>query len=53
MSIVTKFREARAKRAAYVRTFNEIQSMSVETALDLGIFREDARRIAHETVYGR
>ncbi len=53
MSFMTKIRDARAKRAAYHRTVSEIESMSLDTALDLGIFREDAHQIAHKAVYGR
>ena len=52
MSIMTKFRAANAKRAAYYRTVAEIEAMSIDTALDLGIYRGDAHRIAHEAVYG-
>ena len=53
MSIMTKIRAANAKRAAYYRTVAEIESMSVDTALDLGIYRGDAHRIARQAVYGR
>jgi len=52
MSILNKFRNAREKRAAYYRTVAEIEAMSTETAIDLGIFREDARRIAQQAIYG-
>lgn len=51
-NLVQRMRAAAVRRAAYNRTVREIESMSPETALDLGIFREDARRIARETVYG-
>ena len=53
MSIVSKFRTASAKRAAYNRTVAEIEAMPFEVAIDLGIFREDARQIASRAVYGR
>ena len=53
MSIMTKIREANAKRAAYYRTVAEIESMSIDTALDLGIYRGDAHRLARQAVYGR
>jgi uncharacterized protein YjiS (DUF1127 family) len=36
----------------YRRTVTEIEAMPLDVALDLDIFREDARRIAHEAVYG-
>ena len=52
-SIVTRLRSAAASRAAYNRTVEEISHMSLDVALDLGIFREDAHLIAHQAVYGR
>ncbi|MEM6610251.1 MAG: hypothetical protein AAF689_16940 [Pseudomonadota bacterium] len=52
MSIMTKIRSARANRAAYNRTVAEIEAMSLGTALDLGLFREDAHLIARRAVYG-
>lgn len=52
MSLYTNVASALKKRAAYNRTFHEIQSMPLDVALDLGIFREDARKIAYKAVYG-
>ena len=53
-SILTTIRTAAQKRAAYNRTFNEISAMPVERAVeDLGIFPEDAHKIALRAVYGR
>ena len=52
MSIITRLRSAAIKRAAYNRTRNEIRTMPRDVAIDLGLFREDADRIAHEAVYG-
>ena len=52
MSIMSKIRDARAKRAAYNRTVAEIQALPQGTALDLGIYRGDARKIAWDAVYG-
>ena len=46
-------RDRLAKRAAYERTRSEIRAMPLDVALDLGIFREDADKIAHRAVYGR
>jgi uncharacterized protein YjiS (DUF1127 family) len=46
-SIMTRMRTAAAKRAAYNRTVDEISRMPLDVALDLGIFREDAHKIAH------
>jgi uncharacterized protein YjiS (DUF1127 family) len=52
MSILNKVRTAAQKRAEYNRTVAEIRSMPLDVALDLGIFREDAHRIARNAVYG-
>lgn len=52
MTVFTSLRTALAKRRAYERTRSEIASMPREVALDLGIFPEDAHRIAHDAVYG-
>ena len=41
------------KRAAYNRTVREIKNMPLDVALDLGIYRDDAEKIAHQAVYGR
>ena len=41
-----------AKRALYRRTRDEIASMPRRIALDLGIYPEDAERIAHKAVWG-
>lgn len=49
---MTKLRDAVQKRVAYRRTVREIEAMSLDTALDLNIFREDARKIAAKAVYG-
>jgi len=52
MAIIEKLRAAALKRRAYIRTRNEIASLSRREALELGIYPEDAARIAHEAVYG-
>ena len=44
---------AAQKRAAYARTVREIENMPLDVALDLGIYRGDAHRIARQAVYGR
>ncbi len=51
-SIIAQLRESAAKRALYRRTRDEIAAMPRRVALDLGIFPEDAERIARETVWG-
>lgn len=46
------FRDYAAKRALYRRTRDEIAGLSRAEALDLGIFPEDAARIARQAVWG-
>ncbi|MFT4619356.1 MAG: hypothetical protein ACI9KS_000396 [Sulfitobacter sp.] len=50
--IVNQLFDAAQKRIAYARTVAEIEAMSLDVALDLGIFREDASKIAAGAVYG-
>lgn len=52
-SFMTRLRSAAAKRAAYHRTVSEISRMPLDVALDLGIYREDAERMARKAIYGR
>lgn len=52
-TLIAQLKTAARKRAAYVATVQEIERMPLDVALDLGIFREDARAIAHKAVYGR
>ncbi len=52
MNVLNKVRTAVQKRAAYVRLRNEIASMPQDVAIDLGMFREDAARIASKAIYG-
>lgn len=51
-SFIANFREAAAKRALYRRTRDEIAAMSRSEALDLGLFPEDASKIARKAVWG-
>ena len=53
MTFFEKVRDANAKRRLFNQTVSEIQSMPRDVALDLGIFPEDARRIARQAVYGK
>ncbi len=53
MTFISKIQDARRKRAAYVRTRNEIAAMPRETGWDLGIFPADAEKIARDAIYGR
>ncbi len=52
MTIISNIRTAFQKRAAYNRIKSEIASMPLETAIDLGIFKEDAGKIASKAIYG-
>jgi uncharacterized protein YjiS (DUF1127 family) len=50
--LLNDLKTAARKRAAYARTVREIRDMPLNVALDLGIFREDARALAYKAVYG-
>jgi uncharacterized protein YjiS (DUF1127 family) len=52
MTVLNLVRDAVQKRATYLRTKFELANMPRETAYDLGIFREDAAKIASKAVYG-
>lgn len=52
-SIVEKMKASARKRAEFNRTYRELRAMPRETALDLGMFPEDAYKTAHRAVYGR
>lgn len=52
MTVLNTVRTAIQKRVAYSRVKHEIANMRQETAIDLGIFREDASKIAAKAVYG-
>ncbi|MDW4497353.1 hypothetical protein R5H30_05115 [Sulfitobacter sp. D35] len=52
MALIEKLRTAAHKRAVYNRTVRELSTMPLDTALDLGLYREDARANAHRAVYG-
>jgi hypothetical protein len=49
---IAAYRANAAKRALYRRTRDEIASLPRSIALDLGIFPEDADRLARESVWG-
>ena len=51
-SFIAKVRDEAAKRAQYRATRDEIAKLPRSIALDLGIFPEDADRIAREAVWG-
>lgn len=53
-SIITRIRDAAAKRAAYNATVAEISNLPLGLAVeDLAIYPGDADKIAHKAVYGR
>ena len=52
MTVLQSLRATVQKRVAYNRIKSELSSMPLETAIDLGIFREDAAKIASKAVYG-
>ena len=52
MTVLNTVRTAMKKRAAYNRLKYELASMRLETAIDLGMFREDADKIATKAIYG-
>lgn len=53
MTMLSTFRSAVQRRAAYLRTKREIANLPVEFAVeDLGIYPGDAEKIAAKAVYG-
>lgn len=52
MTLFSSVRAAVQKRAAYIRTRNELASLPVDVALDLDIYPGDADKIAHKAIYG-
>jgi len=53
MTVIKSLRDAARAHALYVRTRDEIARLPLDAALDLGIYRGDAHRIAHDAVYGK
>jgi uncharacterized protein YjiS (DUF1127 family) len=52
LTMLQTLKTAAANRALYRRTRDEIANLPREIALDIGIFPEDADRIARRMVYG-
>lgn len=52
LNLFTTLRENAAKRALYRRTRDEIAAMPRATAIDVGIFPEDAALMARRAVWG-
>ncbi len=53
MKLIDTLKAAASTRALYKRTRDEIARLPRDVALDLGIFPEDADRIAWVAVYGK
>ncbi|MEM1430523.1 MAG: hypothetical protein AAGG09_13800 [Pseudomonadota bacterium] len=51
-ALMTEVRAMADRHMRYRRTVSELRAMSLDVALDLDIYREDAERIAHRAVYG-
>ncbi|WP_299964269.1 hypothetical protein [uncultured Roseobacter sp.] len=52
-TVIARLKDAAEKRAQFNRTYNELRFMPRETAIDLGMFPEDAYHVAYAHVYGR
>ena len=53
MTVLNAVRTAVQKRVAYETLKRELANMPVETAIDLGMFREDASKVARQAIYAR
>lgn len=53
LNAIDMLKEAARNYAMYRTTRDEIANMPLDVALDLGIYRGDAERIAREAVYGK
>ncbi|WP_227270574.1 hypothetical protein [Roseobacter weihaiensis] len=51
--IIEDLKSAARKRAEFNRTYLELRYMPRNTAIDLGLFPEDAYEVAYASVYGR
>jgi uncharacterized protein YjiS (DUF1127 family) len=52
MTVIAKVRSAVAKWLQYMSTRRALENLPLDVALDLDIYRGDARRIATQAVYG-
>ncbi len=52
MKLIHTIRETAVRRAEYQRTRAALESLPIDIALDLDIYRGDADRIARQAVYG-
>ncbi|WP_309668149.1 hypothetical protein [Tabrizicola sp.] len=53
ITVFDMLKTAASNYALYRQTRDEIANMPLDVALDLGIYRGDAERIAREAVYGK
>lgn len=51
-SLIARINTALRQRAEYSRTRRELRDLPIDTQLDLGIYSDDAPRIARRAVYG-
>ena len=51
-NFITDYRMKAAKRALYRKTRNALAAMPRSTAIDLGMFPEDAAKVAYKAVWG-
>ncbi|NNF25170.1 MAG: hypothetical protein HKN63_10270 [Rhodobacteraceae bacterium] len=51
--LVSQLITAAEKHAAYSRTVHELSNLPTDTALDVGIYPGDAKKIARVAVYGK
>ncbi len=52
MTLIQKIKTAAQNHMRYVDTRDQIAALPLDVALDLGIFREDADKIAQAAIYG-
>jgi hypothetical protein len=52
-ALLTTLQTRLKQRAAYARTKAELESMPLDVAIDLDIYKPDAGRMAAQAVYGR
>ncbi|MGO4908642.1 hypothetical protein ACEN2J_09960 [Pseudorhodobacter sp. W20_MBD10_FR17] len=51
MTLINRVKTAIANHALYIKTRNEIARLPLDVALDLGLFRGDADKIARHAVW--
>lgn len=53
MQFLTQIQNRLKQRAAYLRTKSALQSMPLDVAIDLDIYKPDAAKLARKAVYAR